>query len=382
MPPTATRDLTRDPIGKALKPGYGAAFEYSDCWVDDARLVVLNAQDAAERGATIRTRTRVTAAKRDGAHWAVEITDQTSGATERVLARMVVNAAGPWVETAMGETPAAGDAHAVRLVKGSHVVVRRQYEDPRCFFFQNADGRIFFAIPYEHDFTLIGTTDQDFEGDPAGIGISEDEVDYLIAAANDYFADPIGRDDVVWSYAGVRPLYNDGASKAQEATRDYVLKMSGEAGEGKLLTVIGGKITTYRRLAESALEKIENALGARGGAWTAGATLPGGDFGMEAFDAEVGQISAQYPFVAAEDVVRMVRRYGTRTRAILGDATREQDLGRHFGAGLYAAEVDYLIASEWARTSEDILWRRTKRGLYGDAIDRAVLDAYIEGRTS
>ncbi|RDE09016.1 glycerol-3-phosphate dehydrogenase [Pelagibacterium lacus] len=377
LPRTRRLDLRRDPLGRALKPGYGAAFEYSDCWVDDARLVVLNAQDAAARGAEIHTRTKVLAARRKAGHWAVTVEDGPSGTVRTIAARMLINAAGPWVEQALATEAAAGDRHAVRLVKGSHIVVPRIHDDRRAFFFQNSDGRIFFAIPYEDDFTLIGTTDEDFEGDPGAVAISDAEIDYLIAGANDYFAEALGREDVIWCYSGVRPLYNDGAGKAQEATRDYVLKLTGEAGQGQLLTVIGGKITTYRRLAEAALEHVETVLGPKGAAWTRTAPLPGGDFPVEGVGAEIDRLAGDYPFLSREEAVRLMRHYGTRARALLGAATSRPDLGFHFGAGLYAAEVDYLVASEWARTVEDILWRRTKLGLRAGAIDIDQLAAYL-----
>ena len=370
LPPTAVLNLARDPLGKALKSGYGTAFEYSDCRVDDARLVVLNARDAAARGAAIRTRTRVTGARREGEGWLVDIVDTRTGAAETIAARMLIDAAGPWV----GQGPLP-DGHAVRLVKGSHIVVRRLYDDPRCFFFQNGDGRIFFAIPFEDAFTLIGTTDADFSGDPGAVKISDAEIDYLIAAANGYFAREIGRDDIVWTYSGVRALFNDGASKAQEATRDYVLK-PGE--DGRLLTVIGGKITTCRRLAEAALGHVEAALGRRGTEWTAGASLPGGDFAIDGFEAKLTGLSERYGFLAKDDLRALFRRYGTDVADILGAAQSASDLGRHFGAGLYAAEVDFLIEREWARTVEDILWRRTKLGLHGAEMDVEALGAYLE----
>ena len=381
LPPTATLDLSTDPLGKALKPGLSTAFEYSDCAVDDSRLVTLNARDAAARGATIRTRTKVTSARRENGLWSVEIIDQLSGTQQTVTARMLVNAAGPWVENVL-DLPGAADHHAVRLVKGSHIVVPRLYDDPRCFFFQNADGRIFFAIPYEQDFTLIGTTDADFSGDPAQVAISDTEIDYLLAAANQYFANEIKRSDIVWTYSGVRPLYDDGASKAQEATRDYVLKLTGEQGSAQLLTVIGGKITTYRRLAESALDHIQSVLGARGKKWTAHTPLPGGDFSVQEVDAQVENLRQRYPFLAENQARRLIHRYGTEAYVILGSAQSPADLGPHFGAGLYAAEVDFLIANEWALTPQDILWRRTKLGLHNPLIDTQSLATHIHNRTS
>ncbi|WP_196259873.1 glycerol-3-phosphate dehydrogenase [Pelagibacterium limicola] len=377
LPATRVRDLRSDSIGSVLKPGYGKAFEYSDCWVDDARLVVLNAQDAAARGAEIRTRTRVVSARRENELWVVTIADDASGETGTVTARMLVNAAGPWVSEVLTGSIGSNETHKVRLVKGSHIVVNRLYDDARCFFFQNSDGRIFFAIPYETDFTLIGTTDEDFEGDPQGVAISDSEIDYLVAAASSYFAAPITRDDIVWTYSGVRPLYDDGAPKAQEATRDYVLKRSGGGGTAALLTVIGGKITTYRRLAEAALEHIEAALGKRGKRWTAASRLPGGDFGTQEVEAQVAALATAYPFLNAGHAAALLRRYGTLTRTILGEAEAYADLGDHFGAGLYAAEVRYLVEREWARSAEDILWRRTKLGLRSSVIDGKKLEMFI-----
>lgn len=376
LPGTATLDLARDKLGQVLKPGHAKAFEYSDCWVDDARLVVLNARDAAARGAEIRTRLKVTAAVRKGGHWAVDLNDTVTGKSETVTAKMLVNAAGPWVDTALAGSADEKDVHRVRLVKGSHIVVPKLHDDPRCFFFQNSDGRIFFAIPYERDFTLIGTTDEDFSGDPHDVKISEAETDYLLAAINGYFRRPIGRDDIVWTYAGVRPLYDDGASRAQEATRDYLLKQTGGVDEPALLTVIGGKITTYRRLAESALEHIEAVLGRRGGAWTAGTRLPGGDFPLDGYEEQVAALSRDYPFLEPANAARLVRRYGTEARAILGDAKSAAELGADFGAGLYAAEVRYLTAQEWARDAEDVLWRRTKMGLR--QVDKLALAAFMQ----
>ncbi|MDR3476166.1 MAG: glycerol-3-phosphate dehydrogenase [Devosia sp.] len=382
LPPTRTLDLGKDETGRPLKPGYRTGFEYSDCWVNDARLVVLAARDAADRGATIRTRTKVTSARRAGRLWAIEMQDLATGAIERVEARMLVNAAGPWVDKVIVETLGNHGAHNVRLVKGSHIVVNKLYDHDRCYIFQNADGRIIFAIPYENDFTLIGTTDIDYEGDPAKVAISADEADYLCAAASEYFARPVVRDDIVWSYSGVRPLFDDHASAAQEATRDYVLKLERPEGGAAVLDVFGGKLTTHRRLAEEAMEHIEKALGRRGKPWTKGAKLPGGDFAPTDFAGEVSRTAARYRGLPVTLIQRLVRLYGTKTAVLLGNAGTTDDLGRNFGVDLFAREVDYLMAHEWARTAEDVLWRRTKLGLRVTEADKTALADYMAARAA
>ena len=363
LPPTKTLSMESDAAGKPLKPLFTKAFEYSDCWVNDARLVVLNARDAADRGAVIRTRAKVVEARREGEHWRILIEDTTTGRVDEVSARLIVNAAGPWVDRVLSETVSENDVHNVRLVQGSHIVVRRKFEDPRAYFFQNRDGRIIFAIPYEEEFTLIGTTDRDYVGDPAAVAISDEEIAYLCDAASEYFKEPVRREDIVWTYSGVRPLYDDGASKAQEATRDYVLTAHAPDGQAPLLNIFGGKITTYRRLAEAMLEKIEDAIGARGKKWTAAAPLPGGDFPVQGFEALVAELGAAHAYLAPSHVRRLARLYGTRARDMLRGVKGVAELGRHFGADLYEVEVRYLIANEWAQTAADILWRRTKRGL-------------------
>jgi glycerol-3-phosphate dehydrogenase len=262
-------------------------------------------------------------------------------------------------------------------VAGSHIVVRKKFDDPRAYFFQNRDGRIIFAIPYEEDFTLIGTTDQDFVGDPKDVHISDAEIDYLCSIASEYFAEPVRRADIVWTYSAVRPLYDDGASKAQEATRDYVLKVAGGSGEPPIINVFGGKITTYRRLAEAAMDKIAENLGERGSAWTAGAVLPGGDFPVTGFEEQAFQLRQCYTFLEPSHARRLTRLYGTQARALLGSARSLSDLGGHFGADLYEAEVRYLIQHEWAVSAEDVLWRRTKRGLHMRAEEVRALQNYM-----
>lgn len=379
LPATKTLDLTKDEAGRPLKPGYKVAFEYSDGWVDDARLVALNARDAADRGATILTQTRVIAARRKTDLWLVEL-EEASGKRHTVSARLLVNAAGPWVDKVIVEAMGRHDARHVRLVKGSHIVVRKLFTHDRCYFFQNPDGRIFFAIPYEGDYTLIGTTDLDFTGDPASVKISDEEIDYLCAAASEYFVKPVTRDEIVWTYSGVRPLFDDGASAAQEATRDYVLKTEGEAGQAPVINIFGGKLTTHRRLSEQVVDRIGGLLGARGPRWTRSAHLPGGDFPATGFEAQVAKLAAAKPGLDKPFIRRLTRAYGTLAPMVLGDAQTAAELGEHFGATLYAREVDYLIEREWARTADDVLWRRSKLGLRVDDDDKARLTRYMAAK--
>lgn len=379
LPATSVVDMRKDPAGKPLKSLFSKAFEYSDGWVDDARLVVLNARDAADRGAQIMPRTRVRSARWEKDAWFIETQDMATGRIDSFQARMLVNAAGPWVDQVLSSAFGNNQVHNVRLVQGSHIVVRKKFDDPRAYFFQNPDNRIIFAIPYEQDFTLIGTTDQDFEGDPKDIRITQREVDYLCSAASEYFAEPVTPDDIVWSYSGVRPLFDDGASKAQEATRDYVLKREELPGGGELLNIFGGKLTTYRRLAEHALEKIGEAIGVKGKVWTAGSSLPGGAFAATGYESEVAKLKGAYPFLADRHARRLVRLYGTNAAPLLGKAESASDLGRHFGDDLFECEVRWLIDEEWARHAEDVLWRRTKKGLYLSKDQAAELETFIAG---
>lgn len=371
LPPRKTLDLRSDPAGKPLKPIFSQAFEFSDCWVDDARLVVLNARDAANRGADIHTRTRVTKAERSNGLWKITLAHTLpDGQPEEsvIEARLLVNASGPWVDEVLRHALGRNGAHNVRLVEGSHIIVKSKYADPRAFFFQNADGRVIFTIPYETDFTLIGTTDRDYAGDPSSVTIADDEIDYLCAAASEYFAEPVRREDVVASYAGVRPLFDDHASKAQAATRDYVLKADGADGEAPLVNIFGGKLTTYRRLSELVLEKVGRLIGVKGAPWTASAPLPGGEFPVADLASELQKLKQDYPFLGSRHAERLFRLYGRTTYAILGDAASYDDLGRCLGHDLYEAEINHLVEKEWAATAEDVLWRRTKLGLrMGDA---------------
>lgn len=376
LPATKVLDLSVDEAGAPLRSEFKKAFEYSDCWVNDARLVVLNAMDARAKGAVILTRTKVVLAKRAGQHWNIVLKDALTGQQSEVSARLIVNAAGPWVDaflnSAVGE-----NTKNVRLVQGSHIVIKKKFSHDRAYFFQNSDGRIFFAIPYERDFTLIGTTDQDYTGDPANVVITDLEIDYLIAGAGAYFKQGIIREDIVWSYSGVRPLFDDGASAAQEATRDYVLKVEGGAGDAPLINVFGGKITTYRRLAEAMMEKIEALIGSRNDSWTRKSVLPGGDFPKTGYAALVAQIQKDYRFLPNGEAARLVRLYGTRAFDILVGATKIADLGEEFGCGLTESEVDYLVREEWAVTADDILWRRTKLGLTISAEGKAKLEQFL-----
>ncbi len=374
LPPTRSLDLRRDVAGAALKPSMTRGFEYSDCWVMDARLVALNARDAAARGAQILTRTEVVSMTRREGGFVVMLREEASGKERQIGARLVVNAAGPWVDHVLNRVAEEAPRHHVRLVQGSHIVVRRLYDHDRCYIFQNRDGRVIFAIPYENDFTLIGTTDRDYAGDPADVKISEEEKDYLCAVASEYFRVPVAGDQIVWCYSGVRPLYDNGASKAQETTREYVLQLEGDAKTGALLNVFGGKITTYRHLAEAALAKIETVLGRRGPAWTRGACLPGGDFPTDGFEALAASLQAHAPKVAPATIRRLARAYGTEARTILS----EGDLGHIFGADLGEREVVFLMEKEWARTAEDILWRRSKLGLRFSAEDVGMLARHLE----
>jgi glycerol-3-phosphate dehydrogenase len=374
LPPTRTLDLSADEAGKPLKPLFARAFEYSDCWVEDSRLVVLNARDAADLGAAIRPRTRVLSARRDSGKWHIEVEDVRSGMRQQLSASLVVNAAGPWVDRVLQSVFGWNDAHNVRLVRGSHIVVRRKFDHGKCYIFQNADNRIIFAIPYEDDYTLIGTTDADHGADAGQPQISPEEVDYLCSAASEYFIEPVRREDIVWTYSGVRPLFDDGASKAQEATRDYVIRQDGTVTDGVLLNIFGGKITTYRRLAETIVKDIEAVLGARKPAWTAGTTLPGGDFAPHGFDALVEDLHRTHPELKAAQARRLVRHYGTRAAHVIPQTGPGQD----FGHGLSEAEVRYLMSNEWARDADDILFRRTKLGIRFSKAERDRLQAYMD----
>ncbi len=360
LPATATLDLSKDEAGTPLKPFLKKAYEYSDCWVQDSRLVVLNAVDAAARGAEILTRTKVIAAKRRGDHWEVEL-DQR-GEYRMIRTRVLVNAAGPWVAHILHDTLKLDTREAVRLVRGSHIVIRKKFAHERAYFFQGADNRIIFAIPYEGEFTLIGTTDQDQGEDLSKPVCTKEEADYLRGFASEYFKEKINPEDIVWTYSGTRPLYDDHASSATEATRDYVLSLN-ENG-APLLSVFGGKITTYRKLAEAAMDKLAAHFEGLTNNWTATAALPGGDFPHDGVPRLIAALETQYPFLAPETAARLIRTYGTNAAKMLGQAKAAGNLGDDFGAGLTEVEVRWLMEHEFAVSAEDILWRRTRLGLH------------------
>jgi glycerol-3-phosphate dehydrogenase len=373
LPGARTVDLTHGALGTPLKRRYRVGFEYSDCQVDDSRLVVLNALDAAERGAVVRTRTRLVRADREEDVWQLVLSAR--GHCEAVTARALINAAGPWVAQVAKTLLRRPTVVRLRLVKGSHIVVRRLFDHDRAYILQSSDGRVIFAIPYVRDFTLIGTTDLDFEGDPGSAAVTAQEITYLCRAANEYLRESLMPEHVVHAFAGVRPLYDDGATKAKDATRDYVLALDAPYGEAPLLTVYGGKITTYRRLAEAALEQIASIAPAP--AWTDAVPLPGGDFPWDGLEALRERAQGLWPFLSDAHARRLVSAYGTRLDRVLEGVRGPEDLAPRFGPELSAAEVRYLMRHEWAVSAEDVLWRRSKLGLTIGCDDQCALARFM-----
>lgn len=376
---SASLDLRSHPAGTPLRAQFKRGFIYSDGWTDDARLVVLNARDAADRGAVILTRTRCDRLTAHRGNWVVSLL--RDGERREVEARAVVNATGPWVSRFVEEASPVYVSRNVRLVKGSHIVVPQLFAHRFAYIFQNVDRRIVFAIPYEQEFTLIGTTDLEFSGDPSNVRIDPDEVRYLCDTVNRYFSRQIAPQDAVWSYSGVRPLLDDHSGNASKVTRDYSLEL--DVSPLPMLSIFGGKITTYRKLAETAVDKLTSVLGLRGKPWTRGAFLPGGDFshvGKRAgaqpagFAAFLRTVERRYPWVPQSLKVRLARAYGSRIHKLIGDA---RDLGEEVLPGLFEREIEYLRAEEWAQTAQDILWRRTKLGLHLPADAEARLDAWL-----
>jgi glycerol-3-phosphate dehydrogenase len=381
LPASHAVKLPASPLGRGLRADLADGFVYSDCWVDDARLVVLNARDAADRGAAILTRTTVQSARRIDGSWQARLAGG-DGRMIDVSARAVVNAAGPWVRDVLGGALGVNVAPNVRLVKGSHIVVPKIYEGDHAFILQNRDRRVVFVIPYEGRFTLIGTTDVPFNDDPSGVAITQDEITYLCDAVNRYLASPVRPEDIVWSYAGVRPLYDDGSSAASEVTRDYVLDLNNAHGAAPILSVFGGKITTYRRLAEHALERLAPFFPAMKPAWTVAAPLPGGDMPGANFEGFLASRARDWPWLPADHLRALARRHGTKLDHIVAGANRVEDMGEHFGAGLYAREVDLFLDREWAASAEDILLRRTKLALHMSAGEKSALAAYLARRSA
>jgi len=372
LPPTKTLDLHTDETGICLKDSLKTGYEYSDCWVEDSRLTLFNMMDANEFGADIKAHVAVEKATFANNEWSARL---SSG--EHVCANLIVNAAGPWVDEVRRSAFGINNAKNIRLVRGSHIVVKRKFEHDKAYIFQNSDDRILFAIPYENDYTLLGTTDAEQADMSKPPAISDEETDYLCAMASEYFKEPVTRNDVVWTYAGVRPLYDDGASKAQEATRDFIIRAEESLGDGTLLNIFGGKITTFRGLASSALRKIEAQISPTGTALPPRKFFPGGDFPVTGFDEMVENYAQQYPFLEPEILHRLANLYGKRTDIILAGAKNIKALGKHFGAGLYASEVKYQMAHEWARTAEDVVFRRTKLGLKMSQKEIYALDKWM-----
>jgi D-erythritol 1-phosphate dehydrogenase len=379
LPATRTLDLRRDPEGAPIKDEYTRGFEYSDCWVDDARLVVLNAIDAAERGADVLTRTVCTSARREDGMWRVQMTDTRTGAQRTVMARALVNAGGPWVNDIIGRVAGTNSRRNVRLVKGSHIITPKFWDGPQAYLVQNHDKRVIFINPYEGDKALIGTTDIPYEGAPEAVSIDDAEIEYLLAAVNRYFKQTLRREDVLQTFSGVRPLYDDGKGNPSAVTRDYVFDLDASGG-APLLNVFGGKITTFRKLAEHAMQKLESTFPDMGPNWTATGILPGGEIEDADIPRFLDKLQRDYPWLPRELTRYYARVYGARTSRIVEGAGSVAGLGLYFGPDFYEAEVRYLLAQEWAETAEDILTRRTKHGLHMSAAEKSSFHAWFDGQ--
>ena len=376
LPASRRLDLRTAPEGRAIRPEFSTAFEYSDCWVDDARLVILNVLDAAERGAVVLPRTAATRAWREDGVWHAELRAD-DGTLHQVRGKALVNAAGPWVENIIGGVAGRNSERRVRLVKGSHIILKKFWDGPQAYLLQNDDKRVIFVNPYEGDLCLIGTTDIPYEGRPEDVAIDESEIRYLLRVINRYFKTELGPDDVVSRFSGVRPLYDDKAGNPSAVTRDYEFDLDTGPGQAPMLSVFGGKITTFRKLAEHALEKLMPFFPAAGKAWTASAAFPGGDLQNGDFDRFLTGLQKSHPFLGADLARHYARLYGSRASGLIGSATALSGLGQHFGGLLYEAEIDYLRRNEWASTAEDILDRRTKHGLHLSAGERGAVQAFI-----
>lgn len=377
LPGSAGVDLHRSPLGAGLKAGFHKGFAYSDCLVDDARLVIATARAASSLGAKVIVRTACTGAESVHGTWQVNLEDSDTGARTTLAARVLVNVAGPWVAQAQASIKGLCPGKKIRLVKGSHIVVPRVHDGEHAYILQNDDGRVVFIIPFEGRYSLIGTTEVEVKGEPGAVGISQDEIHYLCRAVDRYLARPVRPEDVVWSYAGLRPLFGQGEASLTVITRDYELELDTVNGTAPALTVYGGKITTYRRLAEHVLDKLKAFLPNMKPAWTESARLPGGDILDGNVDAFVGQLIERHPGLPQSLLESLARRYGTLCTEVLESVRDAEALGERFGAGLYAREVDYLVDREWARTAEDVLWRRTKAGLHMTEDQRASVGKYL-----
>lgn len=377
LPGTRRLDLRRDPEGAPIKDQYTKGFEYSDCWVDDARLVVLNAVDAAERGAIVLTRNPCTSARRENGAWRITTTDALTGQTREFMAKALVNAAGPWVTDVLMRVAGSNSSRNVRLVKGSHIVLPKFWAGENAYLVQNHDKRVIFINPYEGDKALIGTTDIAYEGRAEDVEADEDEIRYLLDAVNRYFKEEQTRDDVETSFSGVRPLFDDGQGNPSAVTRDYVFDLD-ETGGAPLLNVFGGKITTFRELAERGLHQLKKFFPQMGSDWTDSAPLPGGDIENADYEAFRGKMKRDYPWMPRSLRRHYGRLYGTRIAQIVGNASSVAMLGRHFGGDLYEAEVHYLLSYEWAQTAEDVLWRRTKHRLHLTEAEQASFADWFE----
>ncbi|KWT99708.1 glycerol-3-phosphate dehydrogenase [Vibrio toranzoniae] len=377
LPGSKTVNLAKSGL---LKPEMKTGFEYSDCWVDDARMVLLNVLAAKENNAEARNYCRVEKAHREGGIWHVTIHDVMTDQRFERKAKALVNAAGPWVKQFFDDGLEQASPRNIRLIKGSHIVVPRIHDEPQAYILQNKDNRIVFMIPYLDKFSIIGTTDLEYKGDPREVAISDDEVDYLVDIVNQHFVHQLTREDVVWTYSGVRPLCDDESDSPQAITRDYTLELDAELDQAPLLSIFGGKLTTYRKLGEAALKKLEPYLKNMGAPWTANDTLPGGNFSCSR-EQLAKMIHTKYPWVSEALLLRYVTQFGTYTWKLLEGATSEADLGVNFSNeahGVYQAEIDYLINEEMAMTDEDILWRRTKLGLYLNEAEQQAVSDYLK----
>ena len=376
LPKSHSVNLSEHLTGESLKDNYTHGFEYSDCWVQDSRLVVLNVMDAAERGCDVRVRTEVTDLVRHEGYWTIKLKDNNSGQLSSTTAKVIVNASGPWVDKTLDLDEEHDSRYSTRLVKGSHIVVPKLFDHPYTYIFQNPDNRILFAVPYEQNYTLLGTTDMEIEGEPGSIEIDDSEVEYICSAVSEYFNKPVKTDDVIWSYSGVRPLYDDASANASKVTRDYKLDLDTRKGT-PVLSVYGGKITTFRKLADQAVDMLTEHLSISKSDWTRSASLPGGDIPDMDFDAYLSASGKRHPWLKEPLLYDYARNYGTCMEKLLQGCQNMDDLGHHFGGLLYQKEVDYLQQYEWAQTAEDILWRRSKKGLQLSADEIRKLQEFL-----